>query len=117
MVSPVYPGTPASPGLNSVGGLGALGGMEDDWLAAPGGNVLACSLLFLSRARGLYLLLVPIFEGVESGWPFRMVGACLFPLLWCQCHARTLVLWCQGSTELGKGLVRFEEEELYSPCE
>ena len=37
MVSPVYPGTPASPGLNSVGGLGALGGMEDDWLAALGG--------------------------------------------------------------------------------
>ncbi len=37
MVSPVYLGTLASPGFNSVGGLGALGGMEDDWLAAPGG--------------------------------------------------------------------------------
>ena len=37
MVSPVYPGTPASPGLNPGGGLGALGVMEDDWFAAPGG--------------------------------------------------------------------------------
>ena len=37
MVSPVYPGTPASHGLNSEGGLGALGVMEDDWLAALGG--------------------------------------------------------------------------------
>ena len=37
MVSPVYPGTPASAGLNPGGGLGALGVMEDDWYAAPGG--------------------------------------------------------------------------------
>ncbi len=37
MVSPVYPGTPASPGVNSVRGLGALGVAEDDWPAAPGG--------------------------------------------------------------------------------
>ena len=45
-------------------------------------EVLACSLLFLSRARGLYLLLALIFEVVESGWPFRVAGACLFPTLW-----------------------------------
>ena len=45
-------------------------------------GVLASSLLILSRARGLYLLLALIFEVVESGWPFRLAGACLFPTLW-----------------------------------
>ncbi len=39
MVSPVYPGTPASAGLNPGGGLVAVGVLDedDDWLAAPGG--------------------------------------------------------------------------------
>ena len=50
-------------------------------------GVLACSLLLLSRARGLYLLLALIFGVVESGWPFRLAGACLFPTLWNPRHS------------------------------
>ena len=50
-------------------------------------GVLASSLLILSRARGLYLLLALIFEVVESGWPFRLAGACLFPTLWNPRHS------------------------------
>ncbi len=50
-------------------------------IGLPNLEVLACSLLFLSRAGELYLLLALIFEVIESGWPFHVAGACLFPTL------------------------------------
>ncbi len=56
-------------------------------IGLPHLGVLACSLLFWSRARGLYLLLALIFEVVENGWPFQVADACLFPTLWNPRHS------------------------------
>jgi hypothetical protein len=65
MVSPVYPGTPASPGVNSVRGLGALGVLEDDWLAIPGG--VGMLIVDLVRGKEAVLPPAPISDLVKSG--------------------------------------------------